>query len=103
MVTPPVPSVTGMQPQMASKKNPPKFAIANGFVIGSLQQVIKFFNKEGQRVTRKVENDELTDILKTMVAPLRPYGCVFAYSGGAQKSREANISSLRWIKTELRE
>jgi hypothetical protein len=31
---------------------------------------INFFNKEGQRVTRKVENDELTDILKAMVAPL---------------------------------
>jgi hypothetical protein len=26
---------TGMQPQMASKKTPSKFAIANGFVIGS--------------------------------------------------------------------
>ena len=49
---------TGMQPQMASKKNPPKFAIANGFVIGCFPQVVKFFNKEGQRVTRKVENDE---------------------------------------------
>jgi hypothetical protein len=36
-------------------------------------------------VKRKVEDDELTDTLKAMVAPLRPYGCVFAYSGGAQK------------------
>jgi hypothetical protein len=36
---------------MASKKTPPKFAIANGFVIGSFPQGIKFFNKEGQRVT----------------------------------------------------
>jgi hypothetical protein len=69
----------GMQPQMASKKSPPKFAIANGFVIGSFPQEIKFFNKEGQRVTRKVEDDEVTDTLKAMAAPLRPYGCVFAY------------------------
>ncbi len=38
---------TGMQPQMASKRTPPKFAIANGFVIGSFPQQIKFFNKEG--------------------------------------------------------
>jgi hypothetical protein len=43
---------TRMQPQMATKKTPPKFAIANGFVIGSFPQEIKFFNKEGQRVTR---------------------------------------------------
>jgi hypothetical protein len=68
------------------KKTPPKFAIANGFVIGSFRQEIKFFNKEGQRVTRKVLDDALTDTLKAMVAPLRSYGCVFAYSGGAQKS-----------------
>ncbi len=81
---------TVMQPNMASKKTPPKFAIANGFVIGCFPQVVKFFNKEGQRVTRKGENDELTDILKAMVAPLRPYGCVFAYSGGAQKSLRGN-------------
>ena len=51
---------------------------------------MNFFNKEGQRVTRKVEYDELTDTLKAMVAPLRPYGCVFAYSGGAQKSLRGN-------------
>ena len=49
-----------------------------------------FFNKEGQRVRRKVEDDELTDTLKAMVAPLRPHGCVFAYSGGAQKSLKGN-------------
>jgi hypothetical protein len=81
---------TGMQPQMASKKTPPKFAIANGFVIGSFPQEIKYFNKEGQRVTRKVEDDELTDTLKAMVAPLRPYGYVFAYLGSAQKSLRGN-------------
>jgi hypothetical protein len=34
---------TGMQPKMASKKTPPEFAIANGFVIGSFPQEIKFF------------------------------------------------------------
>ncbi len=49
---------------MASKKAPPKFAIANGFVIGSFPQEKKFFNKEGQRVTRKVEDDELADTVK---------------------------------------
>ncbi len=49
---------------MASNKTPPKFATANGFVIGSFPQEVKFFNKEGQRVTRKVEDDKLTDTLK---------------------------------------
>ena len=79
-----------MQPQMASKKTPPKFSIANGFAIRSFPQVIKFFNKEGQRVTRKVEDDEISDTLKAMVAPLRPYGYAFAYLGGTQKSLRCN-------------
>ncbi len=41
-------------------------------------------------MTKKVEDDELPDTLKAMVAPLRPYGCIFAYSGGAQKSLRGN-------------
>jgi hypothetical protein len=87
---------------MASKRTPPKFAIANGFVIGSFPQEIKFFNKKGQKVTRKVEDDELTDTLKAMVAPLRPYGCVFAYSGGAQKSLRGNYQFFEMDQNRLR-
>jgi hypothetical protein len=92
---------TGMQPQMASKKTPPKFAIANGFVIGSFPQETNVFNQEGQRVTRKVEDDELTDTLKAMVAPLRPYGCIFAYSGGAQKSLRSNYQFFEMDQNRL--
>ena len=32
---------SGMQPNMVNKKSPPKFAIANGFVIGSFPQEVK--------------------------------------------------------------
>ncbi len=90
-----------MQPQMASKKTPPKFAIANGFVIGSFLREIKFFNKEGQRVTRKVEDDGLTDTLKAMVAQLRTYGCVFVYSEGAQKSLRGNYQFFEMDQNRL--
>ncbi len=86
---------------MASKKTPQKFAIANGFVIGSFPQEIKFFNKEGQRVTRKVEDDELIDTLKAMVAPLRPYGCKFACSGGAQKYLKGNYQFFEMDQNKL--
>jgi hypothetical protein len=70
---------------MASNKNSPKHAIANGLVIGCFPQEIKFFNKEGQRETRKVEDDELTDTLKAMVAPLRLYGGVFCLFRGCSE------------------
>jgi hypothetical protein len=86
---------------MASKKTPPKFAIANGFVIGSFPQEIKFINNEGQTIRRKVEDVELTDTLKAMVAPLRPYGCVFAYSGGAQKSLRGNYQIFEMDQNRL--
>ncbi len=45
---------SGMQPHMATKKTPPKFSIANGFVIGSFPQEIQFTNKDRERVTRKI-------------------------------------------------
>ena len=77
---------SGIQASMASKKTPPKFAIANGFVIGSFPREIQFINKEDDVVKRKIEEYKLTDLVKSMAAPNRPYGCVFAYSGGAQKS-----------------
>jgi hypothetical protein len=83
-------SYSGMQLQMATKKTPPKFSIANGFVIWSFPQEIQFFNNDCERVTRKIKDYELTELLKAMVAPVRPYGCVCAYSGGAQKSLQGN-------------
>ncbi len=75
---------------MADKKTPPKLAIANGFVLGSFPQEIQCFNKDGEKVKRKIEEYELTDIVKTIAAPIRPYGCIFAFSGGAQKSLRRN-------------
>jgi hypothetical protein len=68
---------SGMQKSIATKKTPPKFAIANGFVIGSFPQEIQFFNKDGEIVKRKIEEYELTDLVKIMAAPIRSYGCVF--------------------------
>ncbi len=65
-------------------------------------QEIQFSNKDGERVTRKIEDYELTDLLKAMVAPARPYGFVFAYSRGSQKSLQRNYQFLRWIKIILR-
>ncbi len=52
-------------------------------------------------MTRKVEDGELTDTLKAMVAPLRPYGCVFAYSEGAQKSLRGNYQFFEMDQNRL--
>jgi hypothetical protein len=44
---------------------------------------------------------EVTDLLKAMMAPVRPYGSIFSYTGGAQKSLRGNYHFLKWIRTEL--
>ena len=92
---------SGMQSHMATKKNPPKFSIANGFVIGSFPQEIQFTNKDGERVTRKIDYHELTDILKAMSAPVRPYGAVFAFFGGAQQSIRGNYQYFEMDQNRL--
>ena len=79
-----------MSPNLVNKRIPPKFAIANGFVIVSFPQEINFFNKDGKRNIRNINNTELTDLLKAMLAPVRPYGCVFEYSGESHKSIKGN-------------
>ena len=79
----------GMCPNLAKKRTPPKFAIANGFMIGLFPQEIEFTNKDGKRNVRNI-NINLTDLLKAMLAPVRPYGCVFAYTAGSQKSTKGN-------------
>ena len=40
---------------------------------------------------RKIKDNELTDLLKAMMAPVRTYGYVFAYSEGSQKSIKGNF------------
>jgi hypothetical protein len=62
-----------MCPNLANKRTPPKFTIANGFVIGSFPQKIEFTNKDGKRKARNINDNKLTDLLKAMLAPVRPY------------------------------
>jgi hypothetical protein len=83
------------------QKLPQKFAIANGFVIGSFPQEVKWITCNGDTEKRIIQEHELTDLLKAMMAPVRPYGSIFAYTGGAQKSIRGNYQFLKWIRTGL--
>ena len=70
----------------SSYQSPPKYAIANGFVIGHIPKVLVLRNKDGTTTTRTLEDDDITDILRAMLAPTRAYGYTFSYFGGAQQS-----------------
>jgi hypothetical protein len=83
------------------KKRFSKICDANGFVIGSLPEVLHWTSTNGDRMKRKMIDHEITDLLKAMLVPVRPYGCVSSYSGGAQKSIKGSYQFLKWIKTEL--
>jgi hypothetical protein len=45
---------SGMQPNVTTKKIPPKFAVANGFVIESLPHVLKWTTNNGETEKRKI-------------------------------------------------
>jgi hypothetical protein len=79
-----------MQPNITRKRCPPKCAIANGFVIGSMPKVIQLTTADGEQKAKVIAEHELSDLLKAMMAPVRPYGSIFSYSGGAQKSLRGN-------------
>jgi hypothetical protein len=59
-----------MQLKMAKREYPPKFTIANRFVIGSFPQRIEFYSKDGNKHVRTIEDNDLTDPVKAIVAPI---------------------------------
>ena len=50
---------------------------------------------------RTIEDDDLTDLVKAILVPVRPYGSVFLYSGGAQKSIRGNYQFFEMDQNRL--
>lgn len=73
-------------------KSPPRFSIANGFVIGSIPEVLRFLNKEGKEVVYRMMEERLTDLLCATIAVVRPFGYVFSYSATAFNSIKGHIT-----------
>ena len=61
-----------------TNKSPPRHAIANGFVIGTVPSTI-------------LPECDITELLAAMIAPLRPFNyAMMSYSGGAHKSMKGH-------------
>ena len=90
---------------MSSKKktqnHPPKFAIANGFVIGSFPKEIERNTENSNNKKMKIDSSELTDLMKAMVAPIRPYGSIFSFTGGCQKCIRGNYQFFEMDQNRL--
>ena len=79
------------------KQNPPKFAIANGFVIGHIPRIhMGFYHSNGNYIDLTeacFDPDKyLDDLICAAISPVRPYGYVHAYQGGSQKSITGHFS-----------
>ncbi len=59
----------------------------------SLDQDHKYYSVQLPMVrkSRVIAEHELTNVLKAMMAPVRPYGSIFSHAGGAQKSLSGNF------------
>ncbi len=60
------------------------------------------FKKWNKRKVRNIKDNELTDLLMAMLAPVIPYGCEFAYSGESQKSIKGNYQFFEMDENRLR-
>lgn len=70
------------------RHGPPRYAIANGFCIGEFPKHI--VSRSGG--IRKVDIDALPDELRTLLAPVRPYGNIYAYTGGSHKTIQGTVA-----------
>ena len=80
----------GMSPNNCNKVAPPKYSIANGFVIGSIPP--KAFPIGNGKYLDVEKDEDVNEVLRAMIAPIRPYGCIFAYSGGAHQCIRGHYS-----------
>ena len=57
-----------------NQDNPPKYAIANGFVIGHLPEILSFKDKNGDAHIRNINVDwDLDDVICAAIRPVRPF------------------------------
>jgi len=80
-------------------KSPPRYAIANGYVIGQIPGVIEIVDKDGTKRKVIIEyldkngiiRNKITDIVRAMVAPSRGIAYIFSYFAGAQQSIQGHF------------
>jgi hypothetical protein len=75
-----------LKPSSVQSKKPPKFAIANGFAIGSFPNKIPYSSPDKREGHRDIYFEkDVNEVMKALVAPVCPFGYVFQHFGGSQK------------------
>ena len=93
---------SSLRPDTRYKRNPPKFAIANGFAIGEFPDEIERMNPRSRRDTkRKVNVENVTDEMRAVISPARAFGHIFAYSGGSHKSIQGHYQFFETDQSQV--
>ena len=90
-----------LRPHLQLKPNPPRNSIANGFVIGGFARRIKRRKPLGRVSYRDIDVEEIPDEIRALLAPVRPYGYIFAYSGGSHKSIQGHYQFFETDQSRL--
>lgn len=91
---------SSLKPSKAKKsKKPPKLAIANGFTIGHIPSSITTRDSDGNDIERSIKDGDINEMMCAAVSRQRPYGYIFAWSGGAHTSLMGNVSFFEMNQT----
>ncbi len=92
---------SGMHPSRVGC-TPPKFSIANGFVIGKIPQKIQLRNADGsiEVITLDVEED-VSPMMRALLSPKRPYGYIFAFTGGRHQAISGHYQFFEMDQSEV--
>ena len=83
-------------------KAPPKMSIANGFLIGRVPKLTYHYEENGIRRSRTIDIEEdKHDILRVMLSSKRPFGYVFAFTGGRHKAISGHYQFFETDQTEV--
>ena len=88
--------MNGIKPNMINRDNPPRHAIANGFVIGHIPKLVytKTANGGNAYESTTIDDKRLSDVVCSFLSPTRAFEYIFTYTGGTHRSICGNYSFL---------
>eukprot|EP00985_Skeletonema_marinoi_P028014 scaffold23803_cov197-Skeletonema_marinoi.AAC.1 len=93
-----------LQNDCITNKSPPKYAIANGFAIGTIPDMIEFESADAEQRSTKtviehrdgdgnitqIKESKITSIMAAAISPVRPYAYIFAYPASTSVKAKKN-------------
>ena len=89
-------------PSVAKKSTkPPKWSIANGFVVGHIPRSLKIKDTNGYEYFQSIDDHQISDILSVALSLQRPFGYIFSWYGGAHESIKGQLSFFEMNQSHI--